>query len=67
MTDVPQISEGVAGRARFYRERAEEIRQMARRANDPDAVRDLLKTASCFDLMAAFVENSTVEADCVTA
>ena len=58
MTDVSLMSDDVAGRARFYREKAEGIRRAARQPNSPDVVRDLLETAIRFDRMAACVENS---------
>jgi hypothetical protein len=60
MTDVSLMSDDIAGRARFYRERAEEIRRAARLANSPDALRDLLETAIRFDRMAACVEKSNL-------
>lgn len=58
MTDAFLMSDDIAARAGFYREKAEEIRRAARQANSPDAVRDLLETAAQFDRIAAFVENS---------
>jgi hypothetical protein len=54
------MSDDIAGRARFYREKAEEIRRAARLANSPDALRDLLETAIRFDRMAACVEKSNL-------
>lgn len=62
MTDAFLMSDDIAPRAEFYREKAQEIRRAARRATSPDAVRDLLETAAQFDRMAAFVENSRLGA-----
>jgi hypothetical protein len=52
------MKDDAAARARFYREKAEEIRRAARQANSPDVVRNLLETAAYFDRMAALAEKS---------
>jgi hypothetical protein len=62
MTDVSLMSDDIAGRARLYREKAEETRRAARLANSPDVLRDLLETAIRFDRMAACVEKSLFSA-----
>jgi hypothetical protein len=49
------MSDDIAGRARFYREKAQEIGRAAQLANSPDALRD-------FDRMAACVEKSLLSA-----
>jgi hypothetical protein len=58
MSDLSLTDADAAGRAHFYREKAEEIRRAARLANSLDAVKDLLETAIRFDYLAARVEQS---------
>jgi hypothetical protein len=40
----------------YYREKAEEIRRVARQACSPEVIRELFETADRFDRMAAHVE-----------
>jgi hypothetical protein len=40
----------------YYREKAAEIRQFARRAHSSDVILELLETAELFDRMATHVE-----------
>jgi hypothetical protein len=58
MSDLSLIDADAAGRAHFYREKAEEIRRAARLANSLDAVKDLLETVIRFEYKAAHVEQS---------
>ena len=53
---LPMDDASAAARARRFREKAEEIRRAARRADSLDIIRELLETASHFDNMAARVE-----------
>jgi hypothetical protein len=42
----------------YYREKAAEIRQFARRAHSPEVIRELFGIADLFDRMAAHVERA---------
>ena len=42
--------------AEYYRDKAAEIRIVARRANSPEVARELLYLACCFDRMAEYAE-----------
>jgi hypothetical protein len=42
--------------AEYYRDKAEEIRHVARRARNPEIARELLELALRFDLMAAYAD-----------
>jgi len=45
--------------AEYYRDKAEEIRIVARLVNSPDVTRELLQLACRFDCMAAYAERRT--------
>ena len=55
VSGVP-VNELELATAKYYRDKAAEIRLFARHANSPEVARELLGLAYLFDRMAAYVE-----------